>query len=132
MKDRYPQKKLSLNEQAAAFFIKKDEEKIDISQGLLHQQLISNAERQGKTLAKAVQHLISEDETKFLKFVDGLYNFYELKDSRQFIDFLMLFGDAYDIPHLPEDVIFKTDKEKADAYCIEPSNIDNDRKSLLL
>lgn len=37
-------------------------------------------------------------------------------DSRQFIDFLILLGDAYDIPHLAEDLIFKTDKEKADAY----------------
>lgn len=88
---------------------------MDISERLSLQQLISNADRQGNALAKAVQHLVSEDETKFLKFVDGLYNFYELMDSRQFIDFLILLGDAYDIPHLPKDVI-KIDKEKADAY----------------
>jgi len=89
---------------------------MDISERLSLQQLISNAELQGKALAKAVQHLIYKDETKFLKFVDGLYYFYELMDSRQFINFLILLGDVYDIPHLPEDVIFKTDKEKADAY----------------
>ena len=89
---------------------------MNISERLSLQQLISDAERQGTALSKAVKHLISEDETKFFKFVDGLYNFYELMDSRQFIDFLLLLEDAYDIPHLPEDVIFKTDKEKADAY----------------
>jgi len=89
---------------------------MDISERFLLRQLISNAERQGEALAKAIQHLISEDETKFLKFVDGLYNFYEIMDSCQFIDFLILLEDAYYIPHLPEDVIFKTDKEKADAY----------------
>jgi len=88
---------------------------MDISEKLSLQQLISDAERQGTALAKGVQHLIFEDETKFLKFVDGLYNFYELMDSRQFIDFLILLGDAYNTPHLPKDVI-KTDKEKADAY----------------
>jgi len=87
---------------------------MDISERLSLQQLISNAERQGEALVKAIQHLIY-DETKFLKFVDGLYYFYELMDSRQFINFLMLLGDAYDIPHLPKDII-KTDKEKADAY----------------
>jgi hypothetical protein len=89
---------------------------MDISERLSLQQLISNAERQGTVLAQAVQHFISEDETKFLKFVDGLYDFYELMDSCQFIDLLILLGDTYGIPHLPEDVIFKTDKEKADAY----------------
>ena len=89
---------------------------MDLSERLSLQQLISDAERQGTALAKGVQHLIFEDETTFLKFVDGLYNFYELMDSRQFIDFLILLGDAYEIPHLVEDLIFKTDKEKADAY----------------
>ncbi|MDP4121411.1 MAG: hypothetical protein Q8876_10235 [Bacillota bacterium] len=88
---------------------------MDISEKLLYQQLISNAEQQGEALAKTIQHLSSEDETRFLKFIDGLYYFYELMDSRQFVDLLILLGDAYDIPHLSKDAI-KTDKVKADAY----------------
>ena len=80
------------------------------------QQAMNAAERQGRIFTDTARDLISEDETGLDSFVDTLFDFYYLTDNRQFIDFLTLLSDVYDIPLLPEIKSYGADDEKTDIF----------------
>lgn len=79
-------------------------------------QILQEAEQHGIVFANSIKTSFPDDGMELGVFVDALFSFYYLMDSRQFLVLLNILYEVFDLPSVESVALSRTDIDKADAY----------------